>query len=168
MLGSVLVNEHLATPGHSVAERPKVKDGLPGTGRFTLPVARRIGADGALHLLDIHQAMLDQVVRRAKQQDIANLLPARGDATTLPYETESFDAVFLVTVLGEIPDRKTALREARRVLRPRGRLVVGEAIHDPDMVRWATLERECREAGYALERRVGGPLGFFARFVLSG
>ena len=39
-----------------------------------------------------------------------------------------------MTVLGEIPDQDAALRELARVLKPGGRLVVGELFGDPHMV----------------------------------
>ncbi len=40
--------------------------------------------------------------------------------------TATFDAAFLITVLGEIPDQEEALEELARVLKPGGRLVVGD------------------------------------------
>lgn len=41
----------------------------------------------------------------------------------LPFEDESFDTVSFVACLNHIPERKEALLEARRVLRPSGRVV---------------------------------------------
>lgn len=38
---------------------------------------------------------------------------AQGDARRLPYPDATFDAAYLVTVLGEIPDQEMALRQRR-------------------------------------------------------
>ncbi|WP_058998508.1 class I SAM-dependent methyltransferase [Leptolyngbya sp. NIES-2104] len=47
-----------------------------------------------------------------------------GDATALPFDDESFDAVTMFDVLEHIPDHKSAIAEAFRVLRPDGFLLV--------------------------------------------
>ena len=52
-----------------------------------------------------------------------------------PYPDNCFDAGYLNFVLGEILDRESALRELRRTLKPGGRLVIGEALTNPHMVR---------------------------------
>jgi ubiquinone/menaquinone biosynthesis C-methylase UbiE len=134
----------------------------PGTGYYTLPVARWLMPDGKLHVVDIQQEMLDHTTRRARDEGITNIEPRRGDATSLPYESGSFDAAYLVTVLGEVPDQDAALRELRRVLKPSGRLVVGELFGDPHMVGEASLRRRATAAGLRFERRVGPRFGYFA------
>jgi len=134
----------------------------PGTGYYTLPVAGWIGPDGRLDLFDVQQEMLDHTLRRAADEGIANLHATRGDARSLPYPDATFDAAFLVTVLGEIPDQTQALRELRRVLKPGGRLVVGELWGDPHVVPAGRLRRRAEQAGLGWERRVGPPPGFFA------
>jgi SAM-dependent methyltransferase len=134
----------------------------PGTGYYTLAVADRLGPQGSLHILDVQQEMLDHTMRAARERSLANLEPRQGDARELPYDDGSFDAAFLVTVLGEIPDQDAALRELRRVLRPGGRLVVGELAGDPHMVGSGALRRRAEAAGLGFERRVGPPLGYFA------
>lgn len=136
----------------------------PGTGYYTLDAADWVGPDGSIEILDLQQQMLDHTMRRASERGISNLTPTLADATAMPYEDDSFDAAYLVTVLGEIPDRDAALRELGRVLKPGGRLIVGELIGDPHYVGLKGMRRRAAAAGLEFERRSGNPLAFFARF----
>jgi ubiquinone/menaquinone biosynthesis C-methylase UbiE len=135
----------------------------PGTGYYALPVARWLGPQGRLDALDIQQEMLDHTLRRAAAEGITNISGALADAREMPFEDSSLDAAYLVTVLGEIPDQEAALRELRRVVKPGGRIVVGELFGDPHMVTLTSLRRRAEAAGLVYEGRVGPRLGFFAR-----
>ncbi|MGN6203131.1 MAG: class I SAM-dependent methyltransferase, partial [Solirubrobacterales bacterium] len=75
----------------------------------------------------------------------------------------SIDGVILTAVLGEIPDRAAALREIRRVLKPNGRLVVGELFGDPHFTSRGSLEHLGAEAGLDLTEASGPAFGYFAR-----
>jgi ubiquinone/menaquinone biosynthesis C-methylase UbiE len=134
----------------------------PGTGYYTLPVAQALAPNGTLHILDLQQEMLDHTTRRARDAAIENIQPREGDARQLPYEDGAFDAAYLVAVLGEVPDQDAALRQLARVLRPGGRVVVGELLGDPHMVTERSLRRRAQDAGLRFERRVGPPFGYFA------
>jgi len=134
----------------------------PGTGYYTFDVAERLG-EGTLEIFDIQQEMLDHVMREAGRRGVTNVTPTLGDAQALPFEDNSIDGAVLVTVLGEIPDQEQALREIARVLRPGGRLVVGELFGDPHMVTTGKLTERAGRAGLELEQRLGSPLAFFAR-----
>jgi ubiquinone/menaquinone biosynthesis C-methylase UbiE len=137
----------------------------PGTGYYTLDIAEWLGDSGSVEIFDIQQEMLDHTMRRAAERGLANVAPTLGDAQALPYDDDSVDAAILTTVLGEIPDQGAALRELARVLRPGGRLIVGELFGDPHMVTLGALKRRASAAGLGFERFVGpNPLGFFARF----
>ena len=136
----------------------------PGTGYYTLDLAEWVGPEGTVEIFDIQPEMLDHTVRRADERGIRNVTATEGDAQHLPFEDASFDAVILITVLGEIPDQDAALREAARVLRPGGRLIVGELVGDPHYVTPGSLRQRADDAGLAFERRVGPKLGYFARF----
>jgi ubiquinone/menaquinone biosynthesis C-methylase UbiE len=131
----------------------------PGTGYYTLDVARAVGR---LHIFDLQPEMLEHTLRRALEAGVDNVEPRQGDARSLPYREDAFDAAYLVTVLGEIPDQEAALRELRRVVRPGGRLVVGELFGDPHMVGETALRRRAEATGWRFERRVGPRFGFFA------
>jgi ubiquinone/menaquinone biosynthesis C-methylase UbiE len=135
----------------------------PGTGYYALPVAEWLAPDGRLDVLDVQQEMLDHTLRRAAEQGIENITPARADARELPYPDDSFDGAYLVTVLGEIPDQDVALRELRRVVKPGGRIVVGELFGDPHMVTHGALARRAEAAGLRVDRQLGGALWHFTR-----
>jgi ubiquinone/menaquinone biosynthesis C-methylase UbiE len=134
----------------------------PGTGYYTFEIAERLDG-GQLDVFDIQQDMLDHVMRSANERGVTNVQPALGDAQALPYGDESFDAAVLVTVLGEIPDQDRALAEIARVLKPGGRLIVGELFGDPHMVPTGRLRERAARAGLSFARRLGNPLAFFAR-----
>jgi ubiquinone/menaquinone biosynthesis C-methylase UbiE len=135
----------------------------PGTGYYTLDLAEWVGPDGAVEIFDIQQEMLDHTMERARERGISNVHPMLGDARSLPYEDDSFDAAALTAVLGEIPDPNAALSEINRVLKPGGRLIVGELFGDPHMVTLSTLRRRAEAASLVFEGHVGPKLGYFAR-----
>lgn len=137
----------------------------PGTGYYSLAVAEALGPRGQLDLLDLQSEMLEHAAGRARERGLSNLIATQGDARALPYPAGAFDGAFLCTTLGEVPDQDAALSELRRVLKPNGRLVVGELLlGDPHGVRFGRLRERADAAGLRFERRVGGPLGYFARF----
>jgi ubiquinone/menaquinone biosynthesis C-methylase UbiE len=134
-----------------------------GTGYYSLDMAEWVGPDGRLELFDLQQKFLDHVMRAAAARGLGNLIPTQGDATALPYADASVDAVILTAVLGEIPNSAAALREIRRVLKPGGRLVVGELFGDPHFTTRASLERLGAGAGLSFAERSGAWFGYFGR-----
>ncbi len=139
----------------------------PGTGYYALPAAGWLGPGGRLDVLDIQQEMIDHTLRRASAEGIGNIVGEVGDAREMPYEDSSFDSAYLVTVLGEIPDQDAALRELRRVVKPGGRIVVGELFGDPHMVTFRALREHAGAAGLEVDRKLGGRLWHFTRLRLS-
>jgi ubiquinone/menaquinone biosynthesis C-methylase UbiE len=136
-----------------------------GTGYYSLELAEWVGPEGKLELFGLQQKFLDHVMRAADERGLANLVPTQGDATNLPYEDASVDGVILTAVLGEIPDSAAALREIRRVLKPGGRLVVGELFGDPHFTSRGSLQRLGSEAGLELAEQSGNWFGYFARLA---
>jgi ubiquinone/menaquinone biosynthesis C-methylase UbiE len=134
-----------------------------GTGYYSCELAEWVGPGGTLELFDLQQKFLDHTMRTAADRGLTNLVPTQGDATQLPYEDASIDAVILTAVLGEIPDQAAALQEIRRVLKPDGRLVVGELFGDPHFTSRGSLQRLGAEACLNLSGSSGPPFGYFAR-----
>ena len=122
---------------NTVAERLPVKPCArvleigPGSGYYSLRVAERI-PDGYLTLLDIQAEMLEKCANKLKAAGIANFTTKQSDGKSLPFEDETFDVIYLVTVFGEIKERKLFLLEAGRVLKANGVLSITEHHPDPD------------------------------------
>jgi ubiquinone/menaquinone biosynthesis C-methylase UbiE len=134
-----------------------------GTGYYSLDLAEWVGPEGRLELFDLQQKFLDHVTSAAGERGLANLVPTQGDATALPFEDAAVDAVVLTAVLGEIPDTAAALREIGRVLKPGGRLVVGELFGDPHFTTLKSLRAQAGAAGLAYQEHSGHWFGYFAR-----
>lgn len=143
------------------ADGERVLEVGPGTGLQSLHVAPQLGERGQLDVVDVQQPMLDHVQRRADENGVGNIAPVLADGHDLPHADGTFDAVYLVTALGEIPDVPRTLRELRRVLKPEGRLVVGEFL-DRHQVRLSTLAGEAEAAGMVLRRHIGPPFAYYA------
>jgi ubiquinone/menaquinone biosynthesis C-methylase UbiE len=133
----------------------------PGTGLQSLHVAPQLGAGGELAVVDVQQQMLDHVMARAARQSIGGISPHLASADALPFGDAQFDAAYLVTVLGEIPRPQAALAELGRVLKPGGRLIVGE-FADRHHVTLTALIRMANEVGLVFRRRTGIPLAYYA------
>lgn len=92
---------------------------------------------GSLVVTDPEQPMLKRLQRKAHEQaPQAKVL--RAPAEELPFEDGSFDTVVSTLVLCGVDDQGRALREARRVLRPGGRLLFIEHVRsdDPELARF--------------------------------
>jgi ubiquinone/menaquinone biosynthesis C-methylase UbiE len=138
-----------------------------GTGYYSLDLAEWVGPEGTLELFDLQREFLDHVMRAAAERGLQNLISTQGDATDLPYEDASIDAAVLTAVLGEIPDSVAALHEIRRVLKPSGRLIVGELFGDPHFTTRASLQRMCADADLQLTDLSGNWFGYFAHLTPS-
>lgn len=134
----------------------------PGTGYYSLTVARELAPGGQLDIFDLQQEMLDHTMRHANVAGVTNLTATQGDAQKLPYPERTFDGAYLVAVLGEIPNQDVALRELRRVLRPGGRLVIGELFGDPHWVSPSALAERATNARFQFSSRLGPWYGYYA------
>lgn len=116
------------------AESLRILDVGCGDGLLAVELSRR-GAD--MTGVDASEAMIAAAKARAGAENLpVRFEPARADA--LPFPDETFDVVSAVTVLCFVDDADRAIREMVRVLRPGGRLMLGELGR---ISLWAILRR---------------------------
>lgn len=164
----------LMQPPRKVIERSGIEQGFNvseigcGSGTFTIPAARKVGAEGKVYAVDIQEGMLDQLKKklaRPENEDIKNIEIIKADALSLPFLKNSMDLVFMVTVLQEIPDRTKALKEACRILKPGGILAITEFLPDPDYPLKRTTIKEGEKAGFAFDTANGNIWNYTVRFI---
>ena len=85
-----------------------------GTGNYALALTRE----------GWEPIVVDRSAEMLARAEAKGLETVEADAQRLPFEDESFDAATMISMLHHVEDRRVALAEARRILRPRGRLVV--------------------------------------------
>lgn len=149
---------------HGIEPGMTVLEVGPGNGRYTVELARRVGATGKVVTVDIEPKMIERVTQRAQTEGIANLEAKVADVYDLPFEDGAFDAVSLITVIGELPEPERAMREFHRVLAPAGTLAFSEALLDPDYPLARTLIRRADQAGFRLKRKLGNLFAYTLLF----
>ena len=93
-----------------------------GTGNFTRDFARAVGPPGLVVGLDVSQTMLARAVDDTGGME--QVAYVRGDAQTLPFRDQSFDAVCCFAALHLFADPMKALDSITRVLTPGGRVAI--------------------------------------------
>jgi len=132
------------TPGMRVLEVG------PGPGVYTVPLARRVassGDDGGVTCLEIQPERITMLRERLRAAGIQNAEVVQGNGRQMPLPDDRFDLVFLVDVVGEVPDKPVFLRECARVLKRGGTLAVTEQINDPDFRLPSTVGKLATDAG---------------------
>jgi ubiquinone/menaquinone biosynthesis C-methylase UbiE len=106
----------------------KVLELACGTGMFTFRLADKVTSWEAT---DYAENMLKEAQTAYKKsgREIAGLSFSAQDATNLPYEDESFDAVMIANALHIMPEPEKALAEIRRVLKKGGLLYAPTFVH---------------------------------------
>ena len=112
--------------------------------------------------------MLRRVQEKLTAQKVHNVRLLQAGAGESKTEPESFDRAFLVTVLGEIPDKPAALREIYRALKPGGILSITEVFPDPDMQRPAVVRQLAQETGFSVAEQIGSFPAFTMNLAKPG
>ena len=148
-------------PPYETAVRHGLEPGMvvlevgPGSGTYTVGAARRVGEQGKIVTIDIEPKMVERVRRKAEAEGVHNIEAQVADVYDLPLEDEAFDAIYMIAVIGEIPDPDRAMSEFYRVLSPTGTLAFSELLTDPDYPLARTLIDRANSAGFRLKRSVG-------------
>lgn len=118
-------------------DSPWVLDVACGTGDFSIAIAKAIG-NGKVIGVDISKEMLEVMRRKVLKNNLESIISQEvGDGENLRFPEDSFDRVVNAFGIRNFEDRDKGLREALRVLRPGGRLVILELSRPQNkIIRW--------------------------------
>jgi ubiquinone/menaquinone biosynthesis C-methylase UbiE len=116
----------------------KVVDVAAGAGEPALTAAERVGPTGSVLATDLSANILAFAERAARERGVQNLATQVMDAERLELEPDAFDIALSRLGIIFCPDRRQALAEMRRVLRPGGRAVVA-GFTTPDQNRFFAI-----------------------------
>ncbi len=99
-----------------------------GAGVDTILAAMIAGADGSAVGVDIVPEMIARAESNLQMTDIDNVSFQKTSGENLPFPDATFDVVISNGVINLIPDKKSALTEIFRVLKPGERLMVADQV----------------------------------------
>jgi len=111
-----------------------------GPGLLAWEMAADVGPGGSVLGIDPSESMLAIARRRERGANSAPVTLTAGDACTLAFADDSFDAAAATQVYEYVADMPAALAEAYRVLRPGGRLLILDT--DWDSIVWHSNDSE--------------------------
>ncbi len=143
----------------------QVLDAGCGPGRLSIPAAQAIGPQGKVTALDIQARMLARVQEKAHAAGLTNIRLVQTSLGEGQLESDYYDRALLVTVLGEIPNQETALREIYAALKPGGILSVTEVIFDPHFQSRKTVQQMAGKVGFRETGFFGKRLAYTMHFA---
>jgi len=132
-----------AQPGSLVA------DVGAGDGAFTIPIARAVAPNGRVVAVDISESALNKLRDRAGREDVKNVDIIVGGIDDPHLPVEHFDAALIHNAYHEMTEHEAMLRHIRAALKPGGRFVIVEPMHDSS--RGLTREKQVAQHDIAIE-----------------
>jgi SAM-dependent methyltransferase len=136
-----------------------------GTGEETQAMALLVGSAGRAVGVDRSEMLLGEGVRRAREAGSSAQFLV-GDAVALPLGDGSVDAYYAERVFQHLPDPLAALREARRVLVPNGRILVADQDWDSLVISSSARPVTRRVVEAMASAAVNGSIGTDLAYVL--
>lgn len=113
-----------------IGERQQVAElGCGNFGFFVYPLARLVGRYGRVYAVDVLRSTLEQIKKESKKENLLQIFPIWSNLEVFKatgIESSSLDNALLVNVLHQSEKRAEIIREATRLLKRGGKLLIVE------------------------------------------
>ncbi|MEK7631408.1 MAG: methyltransferase domain-containing protein [Patescibacteria group bacterium] len=155
-------------PGQVIADL-----GCGGSGYFVLQAAKMVGSKGTVFGIDVLKSALSNLVSRAKLANLQNIIPVWSNLEMYRgarlVRDEVVDVSLLINLLFQSKRHTDIMREAYRMLKPDGRLLIVDwkvsgmkmGPTPDDVIHISDVRRVAEDAGFLfMEEFVPGPYHF--------
>ena len=151
--------------------------GCGGMGYFTLQAAKMVGDKGQVYAVDVIKSVLQSVETKAKLEGLVNIKTIWSNleiAGATKINEASLDFALLINVLFQTKNHEAMIKEANRLLKKKGKLVVvdwkkNDTPFGPkteDRVPLEKIKEIAEKLGYALEKSLEtGPYHYWLEFT---
>ncbi len=147
-----------------IREGMHVADFGAGSGAYTLALAPLVGTTGVVYAIDVQRDLLTRIQNEAIQRDFENIEIVWSDMEStdgVRLKDELLDCVLLSNVLFQLENKNAVIKEAWRVLKPEGTLVIidwsesygGLGPQQDAVVTQAEAQLLCTDNGFAFRRQ---------------
>jgi SAM-dependent methyltransferase len=126
-----------------------------GPGFDVCALSKTVGGRGMVIGVDLSPKMIQSAAQRARASQLGNVEFSMADAERIPLASGSADMVVSNCVISLLPNKRQALREVARLLKPGGRAVLADevALQPFDAARRANMDEWCRCISGAMTSR---------------
>ena len=146
-------------------EGMKVADLGAGSAAYTIAAAAQVGTSGRVYAVEVQKELISNIKNTALKQGLSNVEVIWGDIESLggtKIKDHSIDAVIVSNVLFQAEDRQGLISEVKRILKPKGRVLVvdwkdsfgGMGPHADHVVSEQSAKKLFEESGFSLERSI--------------
>ena len=136
-----------------VREGMRVADLGSGSGLFTRPLAKQVGASGVVYAVDVDEKLLAHVSKTASEIGLTNVRPIFADANDAQLP-EPVDLIAIIDTLHHIPAPSEYVKRLRKYLRKGGRVAIIDfskewpAGHESMVYQLSDLEKWMKDAKF--------------------
>ncbi len=143
----------------------KVADLGAGAGFYSFAAARAVGGTGRVYAIEVQKELLERIRSEAVRRGLGNIEAVWGNIEELEgtkLKDDSVDAVIVANVLFQIEKKKDFADEIRRILKPRGKILLvdwqdsygGIGPDSGSVVDRAVAKNIFEGSGFSLEREI--------------
>lgn len=148
-----------------IFEGTTVADFGCGIGYYTFPLARKVGDGGRVYAIDTQRSLVEAVKRAARTDGYRTVDGIVGDVDEpggSKLKDGIADVVVVANLLFQIEHKDALVAEAKRILKPKGRVLLiewsdsfgGVGPHPKDVVTREKAERLFAEGGFTVQREI--------------
>ncbi len=149
----------------ALASGMQVADFGSGSGFYSMAIAKAVGPTGRVFAVDIQKDLLEKLKSGARQSHLSNVDVVWGDLEHLggtKLRENSIDAITICNLFFQISNKDALCLEAKRILRPNGRVLVvdwassfgGVGPLEKDVVSKMQMTSLFQDHGFVIDREI--------------